>query len=41
MKKPQMNLRATGLRAALLLNYGSQRLQVRRLVLGHDDGQPI
>jgi GxxExxY protein len=34
-------LRATGLHAALLLNFGSQRLQVRRLVFGHDDGRPI
>jgi GxxExxY protein len=32
-------LRATELHVALLLNFGSPRLQVRRLVFGHDDRQ--
>ena len=34
-------LRATGLHVALLLNFGSPRLQVRRLVLGHDDRRSL
>ena len=34
-------LRATGLHVALLLNFGSKRLQIRRLVLEHDDRRPI
>jgi GxxExxY protein len=34
-------LRATGLHVALLMNFGSPRLQIRRLVLEHDDRRPI
>jgi len=34
-------LRATGLHVALLLNFGSPRLQVRRLVFEHDDRRLI
>jgi GxxExxY protein len=34
-------LRATGLHVALLLNFGSTRLQFRRLVYEHDDRQLI
>lgn len=34
-------LRATRLSAALLLNFGTPRLQVRRIVLDHDDAVPI
>jgi GxxExxY protein len=34
-------LRATGLHVALLLNFGSPRLQVRRMVFGHDDRQLV
>ena len=34
-------LRATGLKAALLLNFGRTRLGIRRLVLEHDDNNPI
>jgi len=34
-------LRATGLHVALLMNFGSPRLQVRRLVFAHDDRQLV
>ena len=34
-------LRATGLHVALLLNFGTPRLQVRRLVFEHDDRRLI
>lgn len=34
-------LKATGLTAALILNFGTPRLGVRRIVMNHDDGAPI
>ena len=34
-------LKATGIQAGLLLNFGSPRLGIRRLVLNHDDACPI
>jgi len=34
-------LKATGLTVALLLNFGTPRLGVRRIVHDHDDTQPI
>jgi len=34
-------LRATGLTVGLLLNFGRPRMQVRRLVWGHDDTRAI
>ncbi|MGH8145291.1 MAG: GxxExxY protein [Rhodanobacteraceae bacterium] len=34
-------LRASGITAALLLNFGTARLGVRRVVLGHDDSNYI
>ena len=34
-------LKATGIRAALLLNFGAAKLGIRRLVREHDDNDPI
>jgi len=34
-------LKATGVGVGLLLNFGSARLGIRRLVRGHDDSHPI
>ena len=34
-------LRASGLSVGLLLNFGRPKVQVRRIVWGHDDSSPI
>ncbi|HET6603698.1 MAG TPA: GxxExxY protein [Xanthomonadaceae bacterium] len=34
-------LKATGLTAGLLLNFGTPKLGIRRIVTGHDDTDPI
>lgn len=34
-------LKATSLKVGLLLNFGNSRLQIKRLVNGYDDTQPI